>query len=167
VVQEPDDRIAVTDPVAGCDARRQTSGTGNGAEAADGLIQLSRLVQSLHGRVAEDHGLTQVQARMVCILAFGSRGMAELAQCLGVERATITGLADRAEQRGLVTRSPVPGDRRAVHLVLTDSGRRAAAAFHADAVERLNWLLAPLSPTELDQFRRAMAKIVARSQANT
>ena len=71
---------------------------------------------------------------MICILAFGPRGMAELAQCLGVEKATLTGVADRAERRGLVIRSPVPGDRRALDVTLTATGRRTAAEFHADAV---------------------------------
>ena len=137
---------------------------GGGADGAEGLVQLSRVVQVLHGRVADEHGLTQVQARLVCILGLGSRRMADLARCLGVERATLTGLADRAEDRGLVVRSPVPGDRRALNLVLTEAGRRTAAAFHADVVERLDRLLSPLSPTELDEFRSAMAKIVAESR---
>jgi DNA-binding MarR family transcriptional regulator len=126
--------------------------TGHDVAAADILIHLSRLVDVVHARVADDHGLTPVQARMVCVLAFGSRGMAELADCLGVERATVTGLADRAEQRGLVTRVPVPADRRALHVTRTDAGRQAAAAFHADAVERLDGLLTPLSSAERDQF---------------
>jgi DNA-binding MarR family transcriptional regulator len=141
--------------------------TGHDVAAADILIHLSRLVDVVHARVADDHGLTPVQARMVCVLAFGSRGMAELADCLGVERATVTGLADRAEQRGLVTRVPVPADRRALHVTLTDTGRQAAAAFHADAVERLGGLLTPLSSAERDQFRHAIAKVVAQTRLPT
>lgn len=139
----------------------ETGELGRDSSAAEALIQLSRQVQSIHGQVAADHGLTQVQATMVCILAFGSRGMADLARCLGVEKATLTGLVDRAERRGLVTRGQVPGDRRALAVSLTASGRATAAAFHADAVKRLDEFLAPLSPAQRDQFRGALATILS------
>ncbi len=129
--------------------------------AADGLIQLSRMVQGIHARISDRNDLTPVQARLICVLAFGPRGMAELAQCFGVEKATLTGLVDRAEQRGLVRRSPVPGDRRALRVTLTDTGRQAATAFHAEPTEELNHLLSPLAPRDREHLRRAMAKIIA------
>ena len=100
------------------------------------------------------------------MLAFGPRGMAELAQCFGVEKATLTGLVDRAEQRGLVTRSPVPGDRRALHVTLTDTGRRTATAFHTETTEELNLLLSALPPRDREHFRRAIAKIIAVRRAH-
>ena len=133
--------------------------------AADGLIQLCRFVQGTYARVSERHDLTPVHAKLVCVLAFGPRGMAELARCFGVEKATLTGLVDRAEQRGLVRRSPVPGDRRALHVTLTDTGRRAATAFHAEATEELNHLLSALPAAEREGFRRSIAKIIAVRQA--
>ena len=134
-------------------------------DAAEGLIQLCRLVQGTYARISDRHDLTPVQAKLICVLAFGPRGMAELAQCFGVEKATLTGLVDRAEQRGLVRRSPVPGDRRALHVTLTDAGRRAATAFHAEATEELNHLLAPLPSRDREHLRRSMAKIIAERQA--
>jgi DNA-binding MarR family transcriptional regulator len=135
-------------------------------DAAEGLIQLCRLVQSIYARISERHDLTPVQAKLVCVLTFGPRGMAELAQCFEVEKATLTGLVDRAEQRGLVRRSPVPGDRRAFHVTLTDTGRRAATAFHAEATEELNHLLAALPASDREDFRRSMAKIITERQAH-
>jgi DNA-binding MarR family transcriptional regulator len=135
-------------------------------DAAEALIQLCRLVQSTYARISERHDLTPVQAKLVCVLTFGPRGMAELAQCFGVEKATLTGLVDRAEQRGLVRRSPVPGDRRAFHVTLTDTGRRAATAFHAEATEELNHLLAALPASDREDFRRSMAKIITERQSH-
>ena len=73
---------------------------------ADGLIRLSVLTQSVFTRTAERHGLPAAQARLLCMLAAGPRRMSELADLLGVERAALTGLADRAERRGLVARTP-------------------------------------------------------------
>jgi DNA-binding MarR family transcriptional regulator len=150
----------------GCHVQSQYAGGVEHLDAADGLIQLCRLVQGIHARISDRHDLTPVQARLICVLAFGPRGMAELAQCFGVEKATLTGLVDRAEQRGLVRRSPVPGDRRALHVTLTDTGRRAATAFHTEATEELNHLLSPLAPREREHFRRATAKIIALRRAH-
>ena len=87
--------------------------------------------------------------------------MAELAQCFGVEKAALTGLMDRAEKRGLAERSPVPGDRRAVQVTLTDAGRRAATAFHADVSDALNQLHRATRAPDREHFRATMAGIVA------
>jgi DNA-binding MarR family transcriptional regulator len=146
----------------GCDVASQYAGGVEHIDAAgDGLIQLCRLVQGIYARVSERHDLTPVHARLICVLAFGPRGMAELARCFGVEKATLTGLVDRAEQRGLVQRSPVPGDRRALHVTLTDTGRRAGAAFHTEVIEELNDLLSALPAADREDFRRSIAKIIA------
>jgi DNA-binding MarR family transcriptional regulator len=53
----------------------------------------------------------------------------------------------------------VPGDRRALRVTLTEAGRRAATAFHADVTAALNQLPSPLAPKEREQFRTAMAEI--------
>jgi DNA-binding MarR family transcriptional regulator len=126
---------------------------------ADRLVQLSRLVQGAFARIADRHHLTPVQARLLCVLAQGPRGMTELARCCGVEKAALTGLVDRAERRGLAERTPVPGDRRALRVTLTNAGRRSAAAFHTEVTAELRQLLSPLAPQDREQFRTAMATI--------
>ena len=140
-----------------------TDGLGFGVDAdvAAGLIQLTTLVQAIYARVSERHDLTPVQARLLCALLAGPRGMAELAHCFGVEKAALTGLMDRAERRGLARRSPVPGDRRALQVTLTDAGQQAAAAFHAEIGAELSRLIAPLAPGERERFRTTMAEIIA------
>ena len=123
---------AVTGAAAG--QRRAAGGPGTGTDpdvtdfnvtepdVAAELVQLTMLVQAIYARVAERHDLTPVQARLLCQLLDGPRGMAELARCFGVEKAALTGLTDRAERRGLARRSPVAGDRRALQVTLTDAG---------------------------------------------
>lgn len=136
-------------------------GVCEGLDAAEALTQLSRLVQGVHARIAGRHDLTPVQARLLCVLALGPRGMADLARCLGVEKAALTGLVDRAQRRGLVRRDPVPDDRRALRVTLTDTGRRVAAAFHAESTAELDRLLAPLAARDRERFRGALARIIA------
>ncbi|MGW4798349.1 MarR family winged helix-turn-helix transcriptional regulator [Nonomuraea sp. NPDC004297] len=130
-------------------------------DAATGLVRLSGLVQAVYQRVSERHELTPVQARLLCVLLDGPRGMAELAGCFGVEKAALTGLMNRAERRGLALRSSVPGDRRAVQVTLTDEGREAALAFHAEMGQEMERLLAPLTEPDRERFRATMAEIVA------
>jgi DNA-binding MarR family transcriptional regulator len=137
------------------------------ADAATELFQLSCLVQDIYARISERHGLTPVQARLLCIVADRPRGMVELAHCFGVEKAALTGLVDRAARRGLARRSPVPGDRRAVRVTPTDTGRRAAAAFRAEVNTELSHLLSPLAPHDREQFRSDMAEIIAACRAQS
>jgi DNA-binding MarR family transcriptional regulator len=134
---------------------------GPGADVVRGLLQLTTVVQATYACVSERHDLTPVQARLLCVLLDGPRGMAELAHCFGVEKAALTGLMDRAERRGLARRSPVPGDRRALQATLTDAGRRAAAAFHTEVGAELSRLVAPLAPRDRERFRAALAEIIA------
>ena len=126
---------------------------------ADGLIRLSVLTQSAFTRTAERHGLPAAQARLLCMLAAGPRRMSELAGLLGIEKAALTGLADRAERRGLVARTAVPGDRRAVSVSLTTEGREVASAFHRDVSASLDRLTDVLPPAERERFGRSLARV--------
>jgi len=137
------------------------------ADAATRLIQLSSVVQGLYAGIAQRHGLTPVQAKLLCMLAEGPRGMAELAHCFGVEKAALTGLVDRVERRGLARRTPVPGDRRALHVKLTDAGTRAATAFHREVTVGLEHLFSPLPPPDREHFHQAMGAIIARCRAQS
>ncbi len=163
-VSEPAQVSAATVGAAGhgCATGRPHAGADVQADAATGLVQLTSLVQGIYARVSERHDLTPVQAKLLCVLLDGPRGMAELAHCFGVEKAALTGLMDRAERRGLAQRSPVPGDRRALQVTLTDAGHRAAAAFHAEVSAELSRLISPLAPHDREHFRSTMAKIIAR-----
>jgi len=132
------------------------------ADVAAGLVQLTTLVQAIYARVSERNDLTPVQARLLCVLLDGPRGMAELAHCFGVEKAALTGLMDRAERRGLARRSPVPGDRRALQVTLTDVGHRTATAFHAELGAELGRLVSPLAAQDREHFGTTVAEIIAR-----
>lgn len=135
-------------------------------DAGTGLMQLTSLVQGIYTSVSERHELTPVQARLLCVLIGGPRGMAELAQLFGVEKAALTGLMDRIEKRGLAARSAVPGDRRAVQVTLTEAGRQAATAFHADLGTALGELTAPMPAADLELFRRAVEGILLRCRTS-
>jgi DNA-binding MarR family transcriptional regulator len=128
---------------------------------ATGLVRLTFLVQSLYAEVGRGCDLTVAQAQLLCSLTDRSVGMAELSGLLGLERSSLTGLVDRAEQRGLVVREADPHDRRAVKVTLTPAGANAVHQFHDQLTSRLELLLEGLPTTERDRFARTLSRIVA------
>jgi DNA-binding MarR family transcriptional regulator len=135
-------------------------------DTGTGLIQLMTLVQGIYATVSERHELTPVQAKLLCVLIGGPRGMAELAQLFGVEKAALTGLMDRIEKRGLAVRAAVPGDRRAVRVTLTEAGRQAASAFHTEMGEELGRLIDPIPSGDREQFRSTVEGMVMRCRSS-
>lgn len=83
--------------------------------------------------------------------------MRELAERLYCDASNVTGIVDRLEERGLVERQILPGDRRVKRLVLTDEGRALRTAHQARLAVDVP-LVSSLSPDErrmlADLFRR-------------
>ncbi len=78
--------------------------------------------------------------------------MRVLAESLDVSQASTTGIVDRMEQRGLVTRQRDDEDRRVVRVALTDEGRDMVNGIAADRREKLAAVLDELSDEELAGF---------------
>jgi DNA-binding MarR family transcriptional regulator len=65
--------------------------------------------------------------------------MTELAGSIWITPSGLTRLVDRIEEAGLVERLACPGDRRSLHIALTDAGKERfeqALPIHLDTVER-------------------------------
>src|ERR1700758_4961531 len=90
----------------------------------DNLVQVSFAVTAVLSRVAAEQDLSLTQLRVLGILRDREPTMAELASYLGLERSTVSGLIDRAVQRGLVRRTTDPADGRSVRVSLTTEARR-------------------------------------------
>ncbi|MEV0260937.1 MarR family transcriptional regulator [Streptomyces sp. NPDC050617] len=126
----------------------------------DALVQLSFLVQSVVEDACAEHDTSPGQARLLGALEGRSPAMTELAALLGVERASVTGLVDRAERRGLVRRAPDPGDRRASRVHLTDQGRQTEAAFRTSVARRIEGLASGLPQTERARLAHSATRLL-------
>ena len=80
--------------------------------------------------------------------------MGTLAESLDVSQASVTGIVDRMEQRGLIERRRDDDDRRVIRVALTEDGTRLLAGVAAGRRERLGILLGELSDDELAGFLR-------------
>ena len=77
---------------------------------------------------------------------------ADLAATIGFDRATIGGVVDRLEHKGLVRRVVGAQDRRARQLHLTPEGRKLLVASRPVVQALQADVLAPLSPAERSAF---------------
>jgi DNA-binding MarR family transcriptional regulator len=108
----------------------------------DGLAQLAFVIHGTLERRAAEHDLSMAQTRLLGVLRDRQPTMNQLAKLLSLDKSSVTGLVDRAERRGLVTRLPSADDGRAVLVALTDEGRaivsQTAADFSADVLALLD-----------------------------
>ena len=97
--------------------------------------------------------LSLVHLNVMMILgADGALPMNQLADALDVSQASTTGIVDRMEQRGLITRERDPEDRRVTRVQLTDRGRTAIERLGAERRDKLSKLLDQLTDEELQAF---------------
>jgi DNA-binding MarR family transcriptional regulator len=78
---------------------------------------------------------------------------------IGIDPATMFGVAGRLAKRGFVHATPDPADARLVRLDLTPDGRAVVEAMKALGPEVTARTLEPLTPEEADDLRRLLARI--------
>lgn len=78
-----------------------------------------------------------------------------------VTSGTMTNRIDRLSARGLVARYPNPGDRRAVVVALTESGRQAVDQAFADLMAAEQQILADLAPEHWQALTVALRELLA------
>jgi len=84
-----------------------------------------------------------------------------VAEALGVSRTTVTGLLDRLENEGLLTRAIDPHDRRCFRLALTPKGRDLITQFESHRRTQLAQALVTLAPADLAALRTGLTALVA------
>ncbi len=94
----------------------------------------------------------------------GPASMTGMAQWLGVGLATVTGIVERLERRGLVVRRHRDDDRRIVECELTDDG--AALVTEVDGVrsDAMRQALGVLDESELFELDRLLRLIIERTR---
>jgi MarR family transcriptional regulator, lower aerobic nicotinate degradation pathway regulator len=128
--------------------------------AVDALAQASFLVQGTLERRAGEHGISLIQTRLLGILRDRKPTMNELAQLLGLDKSSTSGLVDRAERRGLVRRLPSQIDRRSVRVSLTAEGRTLVQAVTRDFEQDIAEIVAPLDPAESATLTTLLSRVL-------
>jgi len=126
----------------------------------DALAQLSFLVQNALAEIAGEYDLSLTQTRLLGILRDREPTMNQLGHHLGLDKSSITGLVDRAQRRGLVTRTPSTVDRRSFQVSITDAGRQLAQQVAARFAERIEKCVEPLPGADRKRLSRMATRIV-------
>lgn len=91
---------------------------------------------------------------------FGPGSQAELSRRSGIYRSDMVGVLNELVERDLVARAPDPGDRRRNVITISDQGRRHLRVLDTVLDDLHDELLAPLGPTERDQFVLSLTRLL-------
>ncbi|MEV5569023.1 MarR family winged helix-turn-helix transcriptional regulator [Spirillospora sp. NPDC052269] len=95
---------------------------------------------------------------MAALSRMGPCSQRRLVEVLGTDKSTMVRLVDDLERMELITRTPVPHDRRTQAISLTDKGREAFAEADAVASATQDYLLEDFT----DDERRTLTEFLTR-----
>jgi len=87
----------------------------------------------------------------------------DLGKRSGLEASTMSGLLDRMERDGLVTRVPDPSDRRVLRINLTDEGRRVRDPVIREVERLLSEMLDGISDDEIARTTNLLQRILDKA----
>ena len=126
----------------------------------DALVQVSFVTMAVLSKVGAEHDLSLTQLRVLGILRDRRVRMTRLADYLGLEKSTMTGLVDRATKRGLLERGRSAHDGRAVDVFLSPAGAALAERFHDQVRRSLSPLTSELGPAEQRQVQTLLERML-------
>ena len=137
------------------------------ASAVKAMVFLLRVAVDLHNADSVNfarYGLSQ--ARFVVLITLhttpgGEMFCSDIAESVGVTRATMTGLLDGLERDGLIRRVDHPEDRRRILVTLTASGRRLLDEMLPDHLRRIAGVMAHLSKDDRKKLLELLEKVRA------
>jgi DNA-binding MarR family transcriptional regulator len=117
-------------------------------------------VKALAGEL-EPHGILSAQWSVLRIL-WDIEGLTqvELAERMRVEKASLTGVLEGMERRGLIIRERNEDDRRKINITLTAQGRRLKAQLLPHAAKINRKATRGMTPAETAQLRGLLAKLI-------
>ena len=130
------------------------------------LTRLEAAVSALRARLRDQLG---VSGSDLTVLQFVSRAedadrtvrVKDLAKHLGLTGPAVTGMVDRLEQSGHLSRVPNPADGRSRHIELTETARRDYSVAMDGTNKHLHELLASFSERDRVRFVRIVDRIIA------
>lgn len=115
---------------------------------------------SIFDQVMDGFDVTPVQyAALAKLHDLGPTSQNQLGRLVGIDPATMFGVAGRLSRRGLVSPSVDPNDARLVLLELTQAGREIVEAMKARGPEVTARTLEPLSEDEAQTLLALLARI--------
>lgn len=137
----------------------------DGEALVDALAQSAFVVMGALTRIGAAHDLSLTQLRALGILRDRRARVTELADFLGLEKSTLSGLVDRAERRGLLKRGKNAEDGRAVDVFMTAAGLELAERVHTEVRRALAPTTGHLDAKERHTLTRLLSRMLGSAQA--
>jgi len=130
------------------------------ASLGNAMVRLFRLVNRVHNRAIDRHGLSAEQAHILSVLwTLGPIPIGQLQRQIALSSGTLTGAIDRMAAQGMVRRAASPDDHRAVVIEpRVPAKKRAQIEAAVEATEREIWGV--LSAAERAELLRLMTKAI-------
>lgn len=131
----------------------------------EGLARIGMVLRTDDWMRARDAGLNPTQMSILEALEGRVTGLSvkEIALNLGVSQPSATDSIAALERKGSVVKQPVPGDRRAVTVCITEAGRQSLAAITA-AEGAADQAIRALSEAEQEDLLISLIKMIRHMQ---
>ena len=127
---------------------------------ADALVTTSFVTMAVINKIGAEHDLSLSLIRVLGILWDRRPRMAELADHLGLEKQTMSGLIARAEKRGLVARSRNEEDGRATDVFLTTDGVEIVKRLRVQGHEALAPIIEQLGVSDQQRLQDLLLRML-------
>ena len=124
------------------------------------LIRCTQAFERFSGAHVKSMGLTESQFDVIATLG-NTDGLTckELGERTLITKGTLTGVLDRMEARGLITRRSVDTDARRTHIALTRKGNVLFAEVFPAHLKHLQRAFGRLSESELNHLRDGLTSL--------
>lgn len=147
-------------------ATRETAGPDHAGHMLQSLRRIIRSIDQHNRQISASYNMTVPQlVTLRHLLINGPDTPGGLARSVYLSQATITGILDRLEKKGLVARERGAADRRKVHVTLTDQGEDLARRMPWPLQERFAHSLSQLPEEEQATLDAALTRIVEMMEA--
>jgi DNA-binding MarR family transcriptional regulator len=147
------------------DRRVDASSVGERSELVDALAQTAFVTMGVLSKVAAANELSLTQFRALAILRDRRLRMTALADYLGLDKSTMSGLVGRAEKRGLLVRVPNDDDKRVVDVLLSAGGVQLAERLYLEVEQALGSMLDQLSAADQRRLRAFLVRMLPQGPA--
>lgn len=137
---------------------KQTAAPGEGL--ADTLVTTAFVTMAVINKIGAENDLSLSLIRVLGILWDRRPRMAELADYLGLEKQTMSGLIARAEKRGLVARAPNEDDGRATDVFLTSDGVKLVKRLRVQGQQALAPVIEQLSAPDQQILQKLLQRML-------
>ncbi|RNC71841.1 MAG: MarR family transcriptional regulator [Desulfuromonadales bacterium] len=130
------------------------------AEIMDNIRRVFQVVNEQSKQVERETGLTGPQVWAIKVISeHGPVRVSDLAMKMYLHPATVGGILDRLEKRGLISRNRSTEDRRVVEVSLTDEGRSLVEHSPEVASNKITHGLESLENEELSVIHRGLDRL--------